>query len=322
MASSRIQRWALTLGAYKYTIRHIPGSKMAHADGLSHLPLPHKPSSVPVPEDLILLTNHLSEGIITTNHIKAWTDKDTVLSRVRRLVEVGWTFSDPGPDFILYFNRHRELSVLDHGCVLWESHVVIPPTGHDIILNQLREAHPGVSRMKRLAHCFVWWPGSDSAIENIVCSCEKCQTNRPLPPKAPLHPWEYPSRPWTHLHIDHAGPFLGHTFLIVVDAHSKWIESHVVNSTSSEATIKVLRNLFATHGIPEHVVLDNGSGFTSQEFKQFMEQSGIKHTITSPYNLSSNSLAERAVQTVNHGISKLEGTIMSVGLLVFYSITV
>ena len=134
--------------------------------------------------------------------------------------------------------------------MLWDSRVVIPPTGHDIILNQLHEAHPRVSRMKRLACYFVWWPGLDSAIENRVYSCEKCQTNRPLPPKSPLHNWEYPSRPWKRLHIDHAGPFLGHTFAIVVDAHSKWNE---VNSTSSEATIKVLCNLFATHGIPEHV---------------------------------------------------------------------
>ena len=70
MSSSRIQRWALTLGAYKYTIRHKPGSKMAHADGLSRLPLP---SSVPVPGDLILLTNHLSECIITANHIQIKT---------------------------------------------------------------------------------------------------------------------------------------------------------------------------------------------------------------------------------------------------------
>ena len=112
-----------------------------------------------------------------------------------------------------------------------------------------------------------------------------------------------PCRPWTHLHIDHAGPFLGHTFLNAVDAHSKWIEPRIVNSTSSEATIKVLRNLFATHGIPEHVVSDNGLGFTSQEFKQFMEQNGIKHT-TSPYHPSSNELTECAVQTAKHGVSQ------------------
>ena len=150
-----------------------------------------------------VLTNHLSKCITIANHIKAWTDKNPVLSRVRKLAQVGWTSSDLGPDFIPYFNRRRELSVLDE-CVLWGSHVVIPPTGHDIILNQ---AHPGVSRMKCLAGCFVWWPGLNSAIENRVCSCEKCQTNRLLPPKAPLHPWEYPSRPCAHLHIDHAGPF-------------------------------------------------------------------------------------------------------------------
>ena len=67
--------------------------------------------------------------------------------------------------------------------------------------------------------------------------------------------------------------------------------------------------MFATHGISKHVVSDNGSGFTSQEFKQLMEQNGIKHTTTSPYHPSSNGLAECAVQTVKHGISKLEGTI-------------
>ena len=78
MASSWIQRWALTLGAYKCTIRHKPGSKMAHDDGLSLLSLPHKPSFVHVQGDLTLLTNHLSKCIITANHIKAWTDKDPV----------------------------------------------------------------------------------------------------------------------------------------------------------------------------------------------------------------------------------------------------
>ena len=135
-ASYRSKHWAFTLAAYKYTIRNKPGSKMAHVDGLSHLPLPHKPSSALVPGDLILQTNHFSECIITANHIKTWTNKDPILFRVRRLVQVGWTSSDPGPDFIPYFNCRRELSVLDR-CVLWGLHIMIPPTCHDIILSPL-----------------------------------------------------------------------------------------------------------------------------------------------------------------------------------------
>ena len=73
------------------------------------------------------------------------------------------------------------------------------------------------------------------------------------------------------------------------------MEVHVVSSTSTEATIEKLRIIFATHGILEQLVSDNGSGFTSQEFSLFTERNRIKHILTSPYHLSSNGLAECAV---------------------------
>ena len=100
-----------------------------------------------------------------------------------------------------------------------------------------------------------------------------------------------------------------HMFLIIVDAQSKWIETFLVPSTSTEATIEVLRTVFATHGVPEHLVSDNGSGFTSQLFTEYLTSYGIKHSRTSPYHPSSNGLAERAVQTVKQGLAKGEGTI-------------
>ena len=37
-ASSRITRWALTLSAYSYTIKHKPGRNLGNADALSRLP--------------------------------------------------------------------------------------------------------------------------------------------------------------------------------------------------------------------------------------------------------------------------------------------
>ena len=36
-------------------------------------------------------------------------------------------------------------------------------------------------------------------------TCGACQANWKSPPQAPLHPWEWPSNPWSRLHIDFAG---------------------------------------------------------------------------------------------------------------------
>ena len=187
--------------------------------------------------------------------------------------------------------------------------MVIPLEERRNVIKQLHETHPGVSKMKSLARSYVWWPGLDSDIEKEVQQCKICQLHHSMPSKAPLHPWEFPSRPWVRVHIDHLGPFLGKLYLLLIDAHSKWMEVHIVPSTSTEATIEKLRIIFGTHGIPEQLVSDNGSGFTSREFSLFMERNGIKHILTSPYHPSSNGLAERAVQTFKNGIKKLEGDV-------------
>ena len=68
----------------------------------------------------------------------------------------------------------------------------------------------GITRMKSLAHGIVWWPKLDEEIETMVHSCSIFQTHWDNPPVAPLIPWKWPSRPWCKLHIDYAGPFLGH----------------------------------------------------------------------------------------------------------------
>ncbi|XP_046869411.1 uncharacterized protein K02A2.6-like [Drosophila willistoni] len=113
--------------------------------------------------------------------------------------------------------------------------------------------------MKALARSYVWWPNIDAEIELIVKKCIPCQQNRNDHSEAPVHHWESAKRPWSRLHIDFAGPFQGKTFLLVVDSYSKWLEVAVVSSTSTAATIKVLRQLFATHGLPDQLVSDNGT---------------------------------------------------------------
>ena len=307
-ASPRIQRWAITLSSYSYTIKHKPGTQLANADALSRLPLPDKPKFVPIPADIKILLNHLSDSIIKAPQIKTWTDQDPVLSRVRKLVQTGWSPSIKATELQPYSHCYTELSVID-GCLLRGSRVIIPPQGRQQVLSQLHDTHPGTSRMKSLARAYVWWPGVDKDIEQLVKQCEICQTHRPSPPQSVIHPWECPSAPWIRVHVDHAGPFLGKNFLLLVDAYSRWIEVHIVDSTSAESTIKTLRQIFSIHGLPQQLVSDNGPAFISQDFKQFMNKNGIRHSLTSPYHPRSNGLAERAVQTFKSSIKKLDGPI-------------
>ena len=79
------------------------------------------------------------------------------------------------------------------------------------------------------------------------------------------------------IHIDFAGPFNGLSYLVVVDAFSKWPETFIMSSTTSEKTISVLRTLFSRTGVPQILVSDNGTQFASREFKMFMEKNGIRH---------------------------------------------
>ena len=95
-----------------------------------------------------------------------------------------------------------------------------------------------------------------------------------------------------------------------IDSHSKWLEVLPVRAATSEETIEKLKRLFSTFGIPDKIVSDNGSVFTSGEFETFLKNNGIVHIRISPYHPSSNGLAERAVQIFKKAIERQrEGTI-------------
>ena len=157
-------------------------------------------------------------------------------------------------------------------------------------------SHPGIVRMKELARSFVWWPNCDKDIEITVRNCSKCQQVKSPPAVNPLTPWSWPAIPWTRVHIDYAEQGKQH-FLIVVDVHSCWPEIFLMQSTTSEATITVMHDLFSKYGIPMQVVSDNGPQFCSAEFETFLKTNGVKHVRVAPYHAASNGLAERMVQS-------------------------
>ena len=305
MASARIKRWALILSAYTYTVEHIPGKKNFCADYLSRAPLKNvEKQEYDAPTEVLLLEDTgykpLSAKVIATE-----TRKDQLLARAYEMTQEGWPNHVYDEELRPFFIRRSELTT-EQGLLLWGRRVVVPTRLQPTLLMDLHTEHDGIVRMKSIARQYFWWPKMDSDIEDIAKKCTSCQETASMPAKVPTASRNWPTAPWRRLHVDYAGPFMNHMFLVVVDAHSKWLDVFKMNSSTSDATIQKLRSLFAIHGLPEHIVSDNGTCFTSTEFKQFLEQNNIRHTCTAPGHPASNGLAERYVGYFKSKMKKLK----------------
>lgn len=301
IAAARLQRWALILASYQYEIEFKPTDKHSNADGVSRLPLPHSQDMEGrVSEATLYTLQQLDNLPVTADQICKATRNNPLLSKVKQYTLTGWP-ENYEQALTPYYRRRNELSI-ECGCLLWGSRVMIPPKLQSYVLEELHVSHPGMVRMKTLARKHLWWPNLDKELEELVQNCHACQANRQKPATAPLHPWSWPTGVWQRIHIDFAGPFLGHMFLLVLDAYSKWLEIFLMPTTTSNKTIETLRALFARYGLPEQIVSDNGPQFTSDEFKWFCKSNGVRHITGAPYHPSTNGAIEQAVQTMKKSL--------------------
>ena len=131
---------------------------------------------------------------VTATQIAKESKCNKELSVVLKLIQHGHWPSDTAVDLNPFRKRYTELSILD-GCILWDSRVVIPSAFFHSLLQELHASHLGMIRMKPLVCSYFWWPGLDSQIKEVCCTCVKCYAVNRNPPKAPAHPWMIPQHP-------------------------------------------------------------------------------------------------------------------------------
>ncbi|CAG7724291.1 unnamed protein product, partial [Allacma fusca] len=154
---------------------------------------------------------------------------------------------------------------LQDNCILRNDRVYIPEKLRQRVLTELHQGHLGMVKCKSLARSYVYWPGIDHDIEDMVRSCASCDQNAKNPSKCVSHPWLPPSQPWQRIHFDF-GEIENTNLLIIVDAYAKWPEVFVVKSTNSAQVIECFEKCFSRFGLPEvkklnfayFVVLKNG----------------------------------------------------------------
>lgn len=324
MMAGRLQRWSIILSEYNYSIKCVKSKENCVADCLSRAATIKVDSQVNG-TSYSSREDRLNESIINFidapkpidfKEIAERTKKDITLNKIFGYVLHGWpTHSDMPVECKDYYNR-KDYITSEHGCLLFGYRVIIPKSLQSLTLKELHSSHLGIIKMKSLARTYIYWPNIDKDIEQLCGSCEVCAKERDNPVKSTLVPWSWPTRPWYRLHLDHLGPFANSQYLVVIDAHSKWIEVCKVSSTNAEITIKQLRDIFARFGLPNEIVTDNGPAFISEKFSEFMLRNGICHRLISPRHARSNGAAENAVGLVKKCLKKAahEGIAVDVAL--------
>jgi len=94
-------------------------------------------------------------------------------------------------------------------------------------------------------------------------------------------------------------------FLVISDSFSKWPEIFKVNKADTNNTLIKLKKVFARFGLPNTIVSDNGTPFTSSEFSEFCQYNRIQHLTSPPYHPSSNGADKNAVKTFKLGFKKI-----------------
>ena len=126
---------------------------------------------------------------IAWNDVCIATASDETTSMFLLLLEDGLPGSrhEMPPELREYFSLRDGLYMID-GVVLYNDHIVIPPSFGSEVLRSLHSAHQGTSSMTSCAEASVFWPAITSDIHNMRAQCSQCNHMEPSQPNPPPTP--------------------------------------------------------------------------------------------------------------------------------------
>lgn len=298
---TKLQRYILELSIYDFDIQYRPSAKMGNADFCSRFPLRQM-----VPNEcdyeFIKSINFSKDLPIDFKAVALATKDDNFLQNIITFLRKGWPKKIDKSYNDVYSNQ-RDLEIVEE-CLLYQDRVVIPKVLQKDVLKLLHANHSGIVKMKQLARRTVYWFGLNTDIEKFALACDACNSMAIVPKPKVTSKWIPTNRPFSRVHVDFFF-FKHHTFLLIVDSFSKWLEIEwMTKGTDCNKVLKKLVEYFARYGLPDVLVSDGGPPFNSLSFVKFLERQGVKVLKSPPYNPSSNGQAERCVRTVKEVLKK------------------
>jgi RNase H-like domain found in reverse transcriptase/Reverse transcriptase (RNA-dependent DNA polymerase)/Integrase zinc binding domain/Chromo (CHRromatin Organisation MOdifier) domain/Integrase core domain/Retroviral aspartyl protease len=297
--SRRQARWASKLTEYDFKLYHKPGTSMGLPDALSRR-ADHDKGNDDNREITMLKPEHFVNSVII---------ESTLLDEIRRKQQV-----DPHIGRILKIKESEKDKVkewLFHDDLWMYDNRIYAPEGLRYRIVQERHdtpgaGHPGKNRTFEIIAREFWWPGMRHYIDKYVKGCDKCQRTKTFPAKpfGKLTPNEIPTRPWQIVSVDlivGLPESQGYdSIMVVVDRFSKMIRlAPCTQKITSMGVARLFRdNVWRSHGLPEKIISDRGSQFSSEVMREMNRLLGIETALSTAYHPQTDGQTERINQHV------------------------
>lgn len=268
----------------------------------------------------------------TPNAIRSGTDKsepgpDSTLARMSAgtLYRLNTTLTTHMPDATLHrrFTKHLGSDALaqaqsppttpyrwEDGLLLHHTFIYVPEALRLDLLRMHHDdplaGHFGVHRTLELLSRNYWFPSMAAYVRDYVGTCDLCMRGKPSRHRkhGELMPLPVPAGPWKGLSCDFITdlpPSNHHDALLVfVDRFTKMTHLVPCNKTTDapEFAHLFVDHIVRLHGLPESIVSDRGSIFTSHFWTALSKLLKVKGRLSTAFHPQTDGQTERMNQTI------------------------
>jgi transposase InsO family protein len=153
-----------------------------------------------------------------------------------------------------------------------------------------------------------YWPTAVADASEIVRTCEGCQfyarKSNFFAHVLQTIPVTWPFAVWG---LDIVGPLRkapgGFTHLLIaIDKFSKWVEVRPITNLRAEQAVTFFTDIIYLFGLPNSIIIDNGSQFTGRKFLEFCDKFHIRVDWAAVAHPQTNGQVERANDMILQGL--------------------
>ena len=197
------------------------------------------------------------------------------------------------------------------------SQLVVPSSLTDKVMTLAHESlmagHLGIRKTIDHVVAEFFWPGICSDVTRFCKSCDICQrtVQKGRVAKVPLGRLLLIDTPFKRVAVDIVGPIKpcsnnrSRYISTMMDYRTHYPEAIALPSIETELVAEALVIMFSRVGVPDEMLMDRGSQFTSEIMKEVARLLSLQQMTTLAFHAQCNSLVERSHVTLKQTLRRM-----------------